>query len=165
MQYSIYRRWHTFPTVQWIVSTCVVRQWQCAEYLQLIVFWHQEHLSKIYVTILLSIQTVCDQILSNMYRSHCNVSPANVFPTVCFHVLYIVQQCVSRYYTSGQPHHMPLPAVAAFPGILNIFPATNICKIFATNICQKSGFTPKLRKKRLKKLKVSRGTFSFFKAF
>ena len=32
-------------------------------------------------------------------------------------------------------HHMPLPALVAFPGILNIFPAkyfTKICQIFAT---------------------------------
>ena len=63
------------------------------------------------------------------------------------------QQCVSRYCKSGQPHHMPLPVVAAFPGILNIFPATNICKIFATNISQKSGFTTKFCTKCLKKLK------------
>ena len=75
------------------------------------------------------------------------------------------QQCVSRYCTSGQPHHMPLPAVAAFPGILNIFPATNICKIFATNICHRSGFTPKFCTKCLKKLKNSWGSSSFFKAF
>ena len=72
------------------------------------------------------------------------------------------QQCVSRYYTSGQPHHMPLPAVAAFPGILNIFPATNICKIFATNICHRSGFTPKFCTKCLKKLKNSWGSSKHF---
>ena len=41
-------------------------------------------------------------------------------------------------------HHMPLPALVAFPGILNIFPAkyfTKICQIFAKylqHICLRS---------------------------
>ena len=38
---------HISKILQWIVSVCVVRQWQCAEHLQLIFFWHQEHSSKI----------------------------------------------------------------------------------------------------------------------
>ena len=105
---------------------------------------------------MLSVQMVCDHILSNVYTFH--HSQQMYFQQV----LYIIQQCVSKYCTSGQPHHMPLPAVAAFPGILNIFPATNICKIFATNICHRSGFTPKFCTKCLKKLKNSWGSSKHF---
>ena len=95
---------------------------------------------------MLPVQIVCDHILSNLYRFH----------YMCPQQMYF-QQCVSRYCKSGQPHHMPLPVVAAFPGILNIFPATNICKVFATNICQKSSFAPKFAPNVKRKWKVSYG--------
>ena len=139
---------HISNRLQWIVSTCVVTdnlsgsgsvQVPAIDCLLASRAFKQD-------INMLPVQIVCDHILSNLYRFH----------YMCPQQMYF-QQCVSRYCKSGQPHHMPLPVVAAFPGILNIFPATNICKVFATNICQKSSFAPKFAPNVKRKWKVSYG--------
>ena len=89
---------------------------------------------------MLPVQIVCDHILSIICTDR--------FHYMCPQQMYF-QQCVSRYCKSGQPHHMPLPVVAAFPGILNIFPATNICNKYLPEIW----FHSKIFTKCLKKLK------------
>ena len=93
MQYQIYRRFYTLPTdcselFQLVLLLTTCQAVAVYKYLQLIVFWHQEHLSKIYVN-MLSIQIVCDHILSNLYRFH----------YMCPQQMYF-QQCVSAYCTS-----------------------------------------------------------------
>ena len=104
MQYQIYRRFYTLPTdcselFQLVLLLTTCQAVAVYKYLQLIVFWHQEHLSKIYVN-MLSIQIVCDHILSIMCTDSIICVPSkcisnSVFPrfvhrsTVCFHLLYI----------------------------------------------------------------------------
>ena len=97
----------------------------------------------------LSIQIVCDHILSNVYRFH----------YMCPQQMYF-QQCVSIYCTSFK---------SVFPGIVHLdsrtichfqqwrpsqeFSTFSLQQIFATNICQISDFTQKFCTKCLKKLK------------